>query len=258
MIEVSAIYTGVVMHRRLRPKPHRLSYRVFSLLIDLDELERLDALRLLGINRAGLFSFREADHGDGGPLRDWVRRRLREAGIAADGPVRMLCYPRLMGYVFNPLTVYFCHRRDGTLAATISEVHNTHGERHAYVLAARSGEDGPVRQDCAKSFFVSPFMPMACSYAFRVLVPGERVAISILTRDEDGPLLSASFSGARTPLSDATLLRAILAHPLMTLKVTLGIHWEALKLLFKGFSVHPHRPAPSAAGAHHAAGHREE
>ncbi|HTO27933.1 MAG TPA: DUF1365 domain-containing protein, partial [Devosia sp.] len=146
----SGIYTGMVVHKRLRPRRHRLSYRVFSLLLDLDELPAL-SLRWLAVNRPGLLSFREADHGDGGALRPWVTARLAGAGIVADGPVRLLCYPRMLGYVFNPLTVYFCHRQDESLAAVIYEVHNTHGERHAYVLPA--GE-GTVRQSCAKAFFV--------------------------------------------------------------------------------------------------------
>ncbi|MGH8483171.1 MAG: DUF1365 domain-containing protein, partial [Pseudomonas sp.] len=117
-MSASAIYTGRVVHQRLRPKRHRLRYRVFSLLLDLDELPSL-SLRWLKVNRPGLLSFREADHGDGGPLRPWVAAQLAEAGMVADGPVRMLCYPRMLGYVFNPLTVYFCHGRDGALAAII-------------------------------------------------------------------------------------------------------------------------------------------
>lgn len=234
----SAIYTGVVGHKRLRPKRHRLSYRVFSLLLDLDELPSL-SLRWLGINRAGLLSFRESDHGDGGPLRQWVAARLAQAGIAADGPVRMLCYPRVLGYVFNPLTVYFCHRTDGTLAAIIHEVHNTHGERHAYVLPAGQGV---VRHSCAKTFFVSPFMPMDCTYHFTISPPGEQVRVGIVECDREGVLLTATFSGERSELTDAGLLRAVLAHPLMTLKVTAAIHWEAAKLLLKGLRVYPHKP----------------
>lgn len=232
----SGIYTGIVAHKRLRPKRHKLSYRVFSLLLDLDELPDLK-LRWLGVNRPGLLSFRESDHGDGGPLRPWVAARLAEAGIAADGPVRMLCYPRMLGYVFNPLTVYFCHRADGTLAAVIHEVHNTHGERHAYVLP---GGEGVVRHSCAKDFFVSPFMPPDCVYNFTITPPGESVSVAIAERDSEGMLLTATFSGTRSELDDAGLLRAVFAHPLMTLKVTVAIHWEAIKLLAKGLRVYRH------------------
>lgn len=237
-MSASGIYTGFVVHKRLRPKRHQLRYRVFSLLLDLDELPSL-SLRWLAVNRPGLLSFREADHGDGGPLRPWVAARLADAGIEADGPVRLLCYPRMLGYVFNPLTVHFCHRGDGSLAAVIYEVHNTHGERHAYVLPAG---DGMVRQSCAKTFFVSPFMPMDCVYHFTINPPDEQVRIGIVECDREGVLLTATFNGERTKLSDAGLLRAVFAHPLMTLKVTAAIHWEAIKLLFKGLRVYPHRP----------------
>ncbi|MGB3338861.1 MAG: DUF1365 domain-containing protein [Devosia sp.] len=237
-MRASGIYTGIVAHKRLRPKRHKLSYRVFSLLLDLDELPRL-SLRWLAVNRAGLLSFRESDHGDGGPLRPWVAARLAEAGIEADGPVRMLCYPRMLGYVFNPLTVYYCYRADGTLAAIIHEVHNTHGERHAYVLP---GGEGTVRHSCAKTFFVSPFMPMDCIYHFTITPPGDSVSVGIVEGDAEGTLLTATFSGQRSELTDAALLRAVLTHPLMTLKVTAAIHWEAVKLLLKGLRVYPHKP----------------
>jgi uncharacterized protein len=236
-VSASGIYTGLVAHKRLRPKRHKLSYRVFSLLLDLDELPGLK-LRWLAINRPGVLSFRESDHGDGGPLRPWVAARLDEAGITADGPVRMLCYPRMLGYVFNPLTEFFCYRSDGSLAAIIHEVHNTHGERHAYVLP---GGEGVVRHSCAKEFFVSPFMPPDCVYHFTINPPGESVSIGIVESDGEGTLLTAGFSGSYEPLTDKALLGAVLSHPLMTLKVTAAIHWEAVKLLLKGLRVHPHR-----------------
>lgn len=243
MIPQNGIYTGIVRHERLHPKVHSLSYRVFCLLLDLDDLPDLDRkLRLFSFNRAGILGFKEKDHGDGRALRPWVEAQLSAAGVVADGPVRVLCYPRMFGYVFNPLTVYFCYRKDGVLGAIVYEVHNTHGERHAYVLAAGPGEDGRVRQRCAKTFFVSPFMPMDCVYAFSILPPGHRVHILINESQADQRLLSASFSGQHSALTDQNLLRAILMHPLMTLKVTVGIHWEALKLLAKGLRVYPHKP----------------
>jgi hypothetical protein len=244
MIENSAIYTGLVVHQRMRPKAHRLRYRVFSLLLDLDELPALDRrLRLLSVNRSGLLSFCESDHGDGGPLRPWVHRQLQAAGIAAAGPVRVLCYPRMFGYVFNPLTVYFCHDDAGRLAAILYEVHNTHRERHAYVLPATGKSGERVRHACAKAFFVSPFVPMNCTYDFSITPPGACVQIAISEADHEGALLTASFTGARGELTDAGLVRALLRHPLMTLTVTLGIYWEALRLLAKGLRVYRHTPA---------------
>lgn len=239
----SAIYAGLVVHQRQRPRAHRLRYRVFSLLIDLDELPTLDRrLKLLSVNRPGVLSFHESDHGDGGPLRPWVESQLQAAGLVAKGAVQMLCYPRMFGYVFNPLTVYFCRHVDGELAAIVYEVHNTHHERHAYVLPATGGEGERIRHACAKEFFVSPFMPMNCTYEFNIAPPAERVQIAIREADDQGILLTASFTGTRGDLTDGQLARALLRHPLMTLKVTLGIHWEALKLLAKGLRLYRHTP----------------
>ena len=239
----SAIYTGTVVHSRLRPRRHRLSYRVFSLLLDLDELETLKS-RVLGVERAGLLSFRAADHGDGvTPLRQWAAERLAEAGIDWDGGrVELLCYPRMMGFVFNPLTVWFCRDKSGELRGILYEVHNTHGERHTYVLPAEL-DAGEVRHEAPKSFFVSPFMPPECLYRFRIVPAGDDVAVSIHEHDAEGPLLSASFTGERQPLTDRALLGLLVRYPLMTLKVVAGIHWEAIKLLAKGFKIFDHVPA---------------
>ena len=231
----SALYTGTVMHERLRPRRHRLDYRVFALLVDLGELDALGhGLRLLGINRPGVLSFRERDHGDGQtPLRAWATALLEAAGIAFDGGrIELLCYPRMFGFVFNPLSVYFCRNRDGRLAGILYEVSNTHGERHTYVMPA--GAERVVRHSARKVFFVSPFMPMDCTYRFRILPPGDRVGLSILEDNASGLLLTASFAGRREELSDRALLGVLLRYPLMTLKVVAGIHWEALRLLAKG------------------------
>lgn len=241
----SRIYTGTVMHQRLRPRRHRLEYRVFCLLVDLDELPALDGrFGLLGINRPGLFSFRETDHGEGrGELKAWAARLLTEGGVDYDGGrIELLCYPRLLGFVFNPLSVYFCHNRDSRLAGILYEVHNTHGERHTYVLPAETNAR-IVRHQARKQFFVSPFMPDQCLYRFKIAPPGDRVGVSIREDDREGLLLTASFSGRRQELSNGLLWRLFLSYPLMTLKVVAGIHWEALKLLLKGFPVFQWRPA---------------
>ncbi|WP_439573214.1 DUF1365 domain-containing protein [Phreatobacter sp.] len=242
----SALYAGEVMHRRMRPKPHHLRYGVVSALIDLDELPALDArFRLFGYNRRALFSFYDRDHGDrsGAPLRQWVEARLASAGLDADGgTIRMLCYPRILGFAFNPLTVYFCHDRDDRLIALLYEVSNTHGEKHTYVIpVAPSG--GPVRQACDKRFFVSPFIAMDCRYRFRVLPPDEKTIVAITQGDAEGPLLAAVFSGERQELSDRRLAITFARQPLMTFKIVAAIHWEALKLWWKGVPVFTHSKA---------------
>jgi DUF1365 family protein len=244
----AAVYFGGVTHARLRPVRHAMRYGVFSLLLDLDTLaDDLSRLRLLSHNRANLFSFHERDHGDGSVsgLRGQVAALLAGAGIVADGPVRLLCMPRLLGYVFNPLSIYFCHRRDGSLAAILYQVHNTFGQRHAYLLAAAPDAAGVVRQECAKRFYVSPFMDMEMTYRFRIRPPDANVAVVVEGCDAAGTMFVATLTGHRRELSDATLLRALLRYPLLTLKVIGGIHWEALKLWRKGLRLRPRPPPPA-------------
>jgi uncharacterized protein len=242
----SALYDGWVTHRRLTPRRHAFRYRVFALLLDLDEIEG-SRLWLFGANRPALFSFRDRDHGDGRPLRAWLDAELAKAGIAAGGARRVLCYPRLFGYVFNPLSVWFCYRTDETLAAIVYEVHNTYGERHAYVLPVRQSlgeggsvdnDDGLVRQRCAKDFTVSPFLSMDCVYNFKLRPPSDDVLIAISEEEHGRPVLTATFSGRRRPLDDATLFSMLLRHPLMTVKVIAAIHFEALRLMWKGVPRH--------------------
>lgn len=231
----SAIYVGHVVHQRHRPKKHHLRYRVFSMLLDLDDLPRLDRLRLFGHNRLSLFSFLDSDHVDGGDLRQWVAAQLRKEGLAPPARIRLLCYPRILGYVFNPLTVWYCDDRDGAPLATIYEVHNTFGECHTYVLPA-AGE-----QAADKSFYVSPFIDMDCRYEFRLARPNERIRVAINETQGGEPLLYAAFTGTVHPFTDATLLKLFFTHPLMTLKVTAGIHWEALRLIGKGIRIRWYR-----------------
>lgn len=236
----AALYFGDVMHARLKPMGHRFNYRVFSLLIDLDRLDAADGMsRLFGVNRAALYSFYERDHGnrDRKSLRDYVAGRAAEHSIdLSGGQVLLLCYPRLLGYTFNPLSVYFCSRADGTLAMLIYEVRNTFGEIHSYALPVKPGEltDAGVRQEQNKLFYVSPFIEMKMRYYFRVAQPGEGVKLRILETDADGPLLSATFNGRRAPLSSRSLLRAFASLPLVTFKIMAAIHWEALRLWIKG------------------------
>ena len=249
----SCLYFGRVMHKRLRPMRHRLDYRVFSLFLDLDELPAVSRrLRLFSHNRWNLFGFADRDHGarDGTALRPWLEGRLAEAGIDLEGgAVRLLCFPRLLGYVFNPLTIWFCYHRSGRLAAMLYEVRNTFGEKHGYLVPvdpARAPR-APILQSCDKGFYVSPFIGMAAIYHFRLAEPDERLAVLIRQWTGEGELLIASQTGRRQPLDDRTLLRAFLAYPLMTLKVIGGIHWNALKLWRKGAKLVPRPPAPDHA-----------
>ena len=243
----SAIYRGLVVHERHRPRQHRLRYRVFSMLLDLDELPEMNRrLRGFGYNRTRVFSFYDKDHGPrtGRPLRPWVEEKLAAKGIDLEGGrVLVLCYPRLFGYVFNPLTVYYCHHSDGRLTAVIYEVSNTFDERHCYVIPVRTAGTSLPEHECDKAFYVSPFLPMNCRYSFKGCRPHERASFIINQADREGPLLTASLTGRRGPLSDANLLRCFLAFPLMTFKVIAGIHWEALRLWRKRIPVYRHVPA---------------
>jgi hypothetical protein len=247
----SALYAGIVIHQRLRPKRHRLKYRLAQGLFDLDELDEVAGrLSFLSRNRFNLFTFRDRDFGDGSdtPLRDQIEAHLREAGLEPDGgPIRLLAMPRVLGHIFNPIAIWFCHRRDGSLLAIVYEVTNTLKQRHSYLIPVTGADgEGAIRQSCAKTLYVSPFMDMDMAYDFAIRPPGETVQIVVNGRDADGPLISASFAGERRDLTDRALLRLFFTFPLLTLKTVAGIHWEALKLWVKGVRIR-RAPAPPAA-----------
>lgn len=247
MTGASALYVGHVMHRRTRPRVHRLRYRLFSLLLDLDEIDVLARrLTFFSHNRFNLFAFHDRDYvaGTREPLRAQVERYLASAGMnLGGGPIRLLTLPRILGFAFNPLSVYFCHDRDGALRATLYEVNNTFGQRHSYLLPVEPGS-GTIRQGCAKDFHVSPFMGMDMRYAFRLTQPDERLSLAITGSDEEGPIITAVHSAVRRPLTDAELLKAFATHPLLTVKVVGGILWEALRLWIKGVPIRSRPAAP--------------
>lgn len=230
------------MHARLKPLGHRFQYRVYALLVDLDHIPQAAESPVFSHNRFNLLSFFDRDHGprDGTSLRAHVDRLLLDAGAPLAHAVQLLCYPRILGWVFNPLSVYYCRDQSGELTAIIYEVRNTFGENHTYVAPIQDGElrDGLVRQERNKLFYVSPFIKMDMRYRFRLNRPDDKLTLRILECDADGPLLSATFSGERFPLTTKYLLRAFVQVPLQTLKIVGAIHWEALKLWVKGAKFH--------------------
>ncbi|NWG46474.1 MAG: DUF1365 domain-containing protein [Alphaproteobacteria bacterium] len=250
-----ALYAGRVRHARVNPLRHRFSYRVFTGLFDIDRLDALAGrLRLFSHNRFNLFSFHDRDHGprDGSALRPWVEARLAEAGLPeAPARIALLTLPRILGYAFNPISVYYCHDTDGRLIALLYQVHNTFGEAHCYTVPlpapVSTAEDTVERHAVAKAFHVSPFLPMTARYHFTLAPPGERLHLSIRETVAGGNTLLATIEGRRRPLTDASLLRLLITHPLLTLKVVAGIHVEAVRLWMKGAKVHPHpgRPEPA-------------
>jgi uncharacterized protein len=244
----SALYVGSVMHRRLHPRVHHFRYRAFWFLLDLDEVDALHATtRLFSHNRPNLFSLYDTDHGDGSatPLRSQVERQLREAGVdLAVGRIDLLCMPRTLGYAFNPISIYFCHQADGALVALVYEVHNTFGERHSYVIEARS-ESGILHQQCRKALYVSPFMDMNLRYEFRVAAPDQRIAVGISATTANGLVMRAVLGGTRQPFSDRALIGVFLRIPAITIKVIAAIHFEAMRLWLKGLRLRS-RPAPPA------------
>jgi DUF1365 family protein len=240
----SAIYPGTVFHQRFRPRAHRLRYRIFQCLFDLDEIDALaGGLRLFSRNRFNLFSFHDRDFGDrsGAPLRPQIEALMQQAGREPDGgAIRLLTMPRMLGHVFNPISVWFCHRRDGTLSTIVYEVTNTFKERHSYVIPVAAGATGTIRQYCDKCFYVSPFMDLDMRYDFAVDAPGDHTKVVVSGGDHHGPLIVAAFSGTREDMTDRNLLRAFLQHPLLSIKVVAGIHIEALWLFLKRVGIRRH------------------
>ena len=230
------LYSGHVMHMRLIPRQHRFRYRVFSLLLDIDRLDEIDkTLRFLSFNRFGLLSFHNRDHGarDGSGLRKWVDRELAGKGYARAHKVTLLSFPRVLGYGFNPLSVYFCYDETGQLYANIYEVKNTYGDQVAYVLPASERSGGAIRQTQAKEMYVSPFIEMEQTYQFTLLPPDDNLRLRIRQSGDAGETLIATHTATSSPLTDGALIRAFILHPLLSFRVIALIHWHALRLALK-------------------------
>lgn len=234
------LYIGKVSHRRLRPVSHRFVYQVFSLLINLDELSTLDKTsRWFGHNRFSLFSLMDKDHGpkDGSPLRPWIEQKLQEGGHDFTlGRVRLLCFPRILGFVFNPLSVWYCYDTSEKLCAILYEVRNTFGEWGGYLLPVdpKSSPTALIRQSCDKAFYVSPLMEMNCRYHFALNDPGEKLSVAIRETQEGARTLLATQTGTALAFTDRILLKTFASHPLMFFKIITAIHWEALRTMIKG------------------------
>jgi uncharacterized protein len=241
-----AIYVGEIVHKRLKPLTHAFAYRVFSLLVDCDELPALSRrLRLFSYNRFNLISLFDRDHGDGSPLGPYLHALAAQSPAGAQ--VRrfmMLAYPRVLGYAFNPLTVYFGLDENDRVRLTVYEVHNTFGERKSYVLPVASDAGALIHQSCRKRFYVSPFNSDTGNYSFHVTAPGESLTVGVALRDAGGPLLRAHFRGSRETLTDTGLFSALARTGALSLKVIAAIHYEAVKLWLKGLRAVPRPPAP--------------
>ena len=241
---------GQVRHTRLRPRRHAFAYATFFLMLPLRSLR--SGSDVLPLNRRGALSFHDADHGDGrsvaqGGALAWVDELLQAEGITdASGEIWLHCYPRILGYTFNPASFWYCHAADNSLRAIVVEVNNTFGERHCYLLdRPHYGEELHAR----KVFHVSPFCDVSGGYRFRFMRTqqgGEdRSVVRIDHDDATGVLLQTSVSGSLLPVSRVTLRRALWGYPLMTFAVMARIHWHALRLWLKrvGFRRKPDAPS---------------
>ena len=240
MIKNSLIYNGNVIHRRFKPKEHYFKYKVFSLFLDLSELNVIEKnIKIFSYNKFNLISFFDIDHGprDGTPLINWIKKNLKNIGINNENiKIKLLCYPRILGYVFNPLSIFFIYDNKNNLISILYEVKNTFGEQHTYVFNVKK-KDNLIENFCNKKFHVSPFIEMDCKYSFKILEPKNKLSVVINQSDQTGKLLYASQDGIRSQLSGKNLIFSYISHPLMTFKIIGAIHFEALKLWFKGIKL---------------------
>ena len=231
----SCIYNGEVNHTRFKPVKHFLNYKTFSLFIDLNEIEQLDkSISIFSHNKFNIFSFYNKDHGcrDGSCLKKWVISTLKKYKIEGNiSKIKILCYPRIFGYVFNPLSIFYCYEND-KLKSIFYEVKNTFNEQHTYIFKIKDGEE--IKQKCKKKFYVSPFMDMETFYNFKLIEPNQRLSVMIKQTDTEGTVLTATQTGDKKEFNFKQLLVNFFRYPLMTFKIISSIHFEALLLWKKG------------------------
>ena len=240
MINSSCIYNGQVIHKRFKPKEHFFKYKVFSLLLDLSELSLLDKeLKIFSYNKFNILSFYDIDHGprDGTSLISWVKENLNNNNInSKEIKIKLLCYPRVWGYIFNPLSIFFVYDKNSKLISILYEVKNTFGEQHTYVF--KIDKDNQLfEHSCKKKFHVSPFIEMDCLYYFKILKPTDKLSVVINQNDDSGKLLFASQDGLKNELNNKNLMISYISNPLMSFKIIGAIHFEAFKLWIKGIKL---------------------
>lgn len=252
----ASLYVGEVMHRRSRPKAYEFVYRIFNIVLDIDRLRETAArCRLFSHNRFNLFSFHDRDHGprDGSALRPWIEEQLVAADLRdAGADIRLLCMPRVLGYGFDPLSIWYCHDAGGNLRAVLYQVKNTFGDQHGYLLPVGGSNEispenrtGPSDHEFDKVFHVSPLIAMDARYRIRTVSPDETLAVLIREFDDEGEFLVATLTGERRAMTDTALIRQFLRVPFMSLKVIVSIHWQAIRLILRGVKYN-NRPEPPA------------
>ena len=232
----TCIYKGFVTHRRLKPQRHYFSYKIFSILFDLTELENLhNKISIFSFNKFNIFSFYNKDHGsrDGSDLTKWVEINLKKYNLNFNvSKIKLLCFPRVLGYVFNPLSIFYCYEGK-VLKAILYEVKNTFNEQHTYVFPVDNSSK-IIKQQCNKKFYVSPFIEMDTFYNFRLTEPDKNIRILIKQTDKEEKILVACQVGKRQNMSLNQLIINFFTHPMMTFKIMISIHYEALRLWKKG------------------------
>ena len=233
MFERPAIMQGGIVHQRIQPARHRLEYSVFSILVDLDDIGALNKCRLFGANRFNLLSFHARDMADGDitDLAGYVRGKVQaETGIGRIQHVWLLTFPRLLGNVFNPLSIYFCLDKNRTIIAAVFEVSNTFGDRTSYVCAVN---DGRV-ESASKRMLVSPFNGITGRYRFSLHVSDDELTVGVALYEDGQAILKTHQKLTALPFTDAQIFKSTARYPLMTMKVVAAIHFEAARLWLKG------------------------